>query len=116
MLHFRNPQIEKLRLPETNSFDCLGQIQIGPNFRFESVGRDTEESEFLDSVDFGAVALSVETVEVVCLQAQTSTLSGFKSARFYAYPCIDRLLAYLSRLMTVERLIDYFCFYEILID
>jgi len=44
------------------------------------------------------------------------TLSGLKSARFYAYPYIDRLLFYLSRLMTVERLIVYSCIYEILID
>jgi len=43
------------------------QIQIGPNFQFESVPRDTKESEFLDSVDFGGVAFSVESVMVICL-------------------------------------------------
>jgi len=41
-------------------------IQTGPNIQFESVPRDTEESEFLDSVDFGGVAFSVETVMVIC--------------------------------------------------
>ena len=34
-------------------------IQIGPDFRFEFVPRDTEESEFVDSVGFGCVAFSV---------------------------------------------------------
>ena len=38
------------------------QIQITPKCRFEFVPRDTEESEFLDLVDFGGGAFSVETV------------------------------------------------------
>jgi len=38
------------------------QIQIRPKSQFEFVPQDTEESEFLDLVDFGDVAISVETV------------------------------------------------------
>jgi len=37
------------------------QIQITPKSRFEFVPRDTEESEFLDLVDFGGGAFPVET-------------------------------------------------------
>jgi len=37
-------------------------IQIKPKSQFEFVPRDTEKSEFLDLVDFGGVAISVETV------------------------------------------------------
>jgi len=33
-----------------------------PKSQFEFVTRDTEESEFLDLVDFGGEAISVETV------------------------------------------------------
>ena len=35
-----------------------------PKSRFESVPRDTEKSEFLDSVDFESVAISAESVIV----------------------------------------------------
>jgi len=38
------------------------QIQIKPKSKFEFVPRDTEDFEFLDLVDFGGVAISVETV------------------------------------------------------
>jgi len=38
------------------------QIQIKSEFEFELVPRDTEESEFLDLVDFGDAAFSVESV------------------------------------------------------
>jgi len=37
------------------------QTQIKSKSQFEFVPRDTEESEFLDLVDFGGVAISVET-------------------------------------------------------
>jgi len=40
----------------------LVQILIQPKAQFECVTRDTEKSEFLDLVDFGNVAVSVETV------------------------------------------------------
>ena len=38
------------------------QIQIKPKSQFEFVPRDTEKSEFLDYVDLGGGAHSVETV------------------------------------------------------
>jgi len=38
------------------------QVQIEPKSHFGFVPRDTEEFEFLDSVDFGYVAFSVEIV------------------------------------------------------
>jgi len=38
------------------------QIQIRPTFQIEFVPLETEESELVDSVDFGGVAFSVETV------------------------------------------------------
>jgi len=40
--------------------------QIKRQSQFEFVPRDTEESEFLDLVDFGGVAFSVETVKSMC--------------------------------------------------
>ena len=42
------------------------QIQTKPKIHSESVPRDTEKSEFLDLVDFGGVAISVET-SYVCI-------------------------------------------------
>jgi len=42
--------------------NSLVKIQIKPKSQFESVPRDTEELEFLDLVDFGGAAISVETV------------------------------------------------------
>ena len=39
------------------------QIQIHRNSQFDCVLRDTEESEFLDLVDFEDIAFSVENVE-----------------------------------------------------
>ena len=38
------------------------QNQIRNKSQFECVSRDTEKSEFLDLVDFGGVAISVEIV------------------------------------------------------
>jgi len=38
------------------------QIQTKQKSQFESVPRDIEKSEFLDLVDFGVAAISVETV------------------------------------------------------
>jgi len=40
----------------------LVQIQVRPKSQFDSVPRDTEESELLDFVGFGGVAISVGTV------------------------------------------------------
>jgi len=40
----------------------LVQIQIGQNFEFEFVPRDTKESELLDLVDIRRGSFSVETV------------------------------------------------------
>ena len=52
-------QTQKLKFLTTNS------IHIELKSQFECVPRDTEESKFLDLVDFGDVAFSVETV--ICL-------------------------------------------------
>ena len=38
------------------------QIWIKPKSQFEFIPRDTKESKFLDLVDFGDAAFSVETV------------------------------------------------------
>jgi len=40
--------------------ESLVDIQIRPTFQFEFISRDTEESKFFDSVDFGRVVFSVE--------------------------------------------------------
>jgi len=45
-----------------NNSNSLVQNQTKPKSQFQFVPRDTEESEFLDLVDFGDVAFSVETV------------------------------------------------------
>ena len=42
-------------------------IQIKPKAQFEFVLRDTENLEFLDVVDFGGVAIAVETVRIAYL-------------------------------------------------
>jgi len=42
--------------------NCSIQIQINPNSQFEFVLQNTEKSEFLDLVDFGGVAISVENI------------------------------------------------------
>ena len=47
---------------KSTSWDSSVQIQIRPKLQFEFVPRNTEESEFLDLVDFRRVAFSVETV------------------------------------------------------
>jgi len=56
--------LKKITPPEStksrNSNFSL-QIQIESKSQVEFVPRDTEESEFLDLVDFGGVAFSVET-------------------------------------------------------
>ena len=52
----------KSTISENSNF--LVQIQIKSKFQLAFVPRDTEESEFLDLVDFGGVAISVETVIV----------------------------------------------------
>ena len=50
------------RPPKSTKFknwESFVQIQVGPNFRFGSVPRDTKESEFVDSVGFGGVVLTL---------------------------------------------------------
>jgi len=44
------------------SSNSLVQIHIKQEFQFEFVPRNTEESEFHDLVDFGDVAISVQSV------------------------------------------------------
>mmetsp|Transcript_5803 Transcript_5803/g.5157 ORF Transcript_5803/g.5157 Transcript_5803/m.5157 type:complete len:97 (-) Transcript_5803:248-538(-) len=50
------------RLHTSLSTNSSVQIQINPKSQFEYLPRNTEESEFLDLVDFGDVAFSVKTV------------------------------------------------------
>jgi len=44
----------------------LVQIQIKSKSQYEFVPRDTMESDFFDVVDFGCVAISMETVIYAC--------------------------------------------------
>jgi len=50
---------------ESRNSNFSVQIQIQPTSRFEFVPRDTGESEFLDLVDCGDVAFSVESVVLI---------------------------------------------------
>jgi len=52
-----HPKSTKSRNPNSSV-----QIQVQSKSQFEFVPRDTEESEFLDLVNFGNVAFSMETV------------------------------------------------------
>jgi len=45
----------------TENSDFPVQMQIGPNFQFEFVPRDTKESEFSIFVDFGGGSFAVES-------------------------------------------------------
>ena len=56
------PKSTKSRL--SNS---LVQIQTRSKFQFQFVPRNTEESEFLDLMDFGGVAFSAESVIFACV-------------------------------------------------
>jgi len=51
------PQIHQIQ-----KLNSSVQIQLTSKSQFEFVPRDTEESELLALVDFGGVAISVETV------------------------------------------------------
>jgi len=51
------PQIHQIQ-----KLNSSVQIQLTSKSQFEFVLRDTEESELLALVDFGGVAISVETV------------------------------------------------------
>ena len=51
-----------LKSSKSENSNSSVQIQIEPKSEFEFVAQDTEEFEFLDLVDFGDVAFSVETV------------------------------------------------------
>jgi len=56
---------ENVTSPESNksrNSHSSVQIQIDPESQFEFAPRDTEKSEFLDLVDVGGVAISVESV------------------------------------------------------
>ena len=55
------------KFTKSRNSDSSIQIQIRPKSQFEFVPRDTEKSEFLDLVDFGDVAFSVQTVICVCV-------------------------------------------------
>ena len=54
-LHFQNP-------PNPETQISRYKFKLNQNFNLKFVPRDTEESEFLDFVEFGDVAFSVETV------------------------------------------------------
>jgi len=49
-----------------------------PKSHFEFVPRDTEESEFLDVVDFRGVAFSVETVILVAVLHEQRSSSDMR--------------------------------------
>jgi len=51
-----------LKSTKSRNLKFTVRIQIKPKSQFDFVPRDREESEFLDLVDFGDVALSVEYV------------------------------------------------------
>jgi len=50
------------RSTKSRNLNSLVHIQIRPKSQIESLPRDTEESEFLDTVDVGDVVLSVGNV------------------------------------------------------
>jgi len=56
--HATPPKSTKSRISDSL---VTAQIQTEPKFEFDFVLRDTTKSEFLDVVDFGCVAISVET-------------------------------------------------------
>jgi len=55
MLHPQNP-------PNRETLDVSVQIWSKPASQFDLISRDTEESKFLDSVDFRDAKFQVETV------------------------------------------------------
>jgi len=71
------------------------QIQIKPKSQLEIVPRDTEEPEFLNSVDFRDLTFSVQTVRVVipCLEI-TSHHTLIQSLRYTAISCVLASLHY----------------------
>ena len=65
-MHYDNSH-RKCYLPEIQHIEklkFLGANSIQLKLQFEFVPRDTEKSEFLDLLDFGGVAISVETITV----------------------------------------------------
>jgi len=59
---FSTENATTLESTKSRNSKSLVQIQIKPTSQSEYVPRDTEESEFLELVDCGGVAISVETV------------------------------------------------------
>ena len=72
---FSPPKSTKFR----NSISSV-QIQIKPKFQLELVPRDAKKSEFLDSVDFGCVAILVENVMLDQMVVNVSVPAGFAIA------------------------------------
>jgi len=68
MLHVRNPPNRKTE---------IHRYKFKPKSQFESVLRDSEESELLDMIDLGGVVLSVETVIYHCLSLCLSLCLSF---------------------------------------
>jgi len=58
--------------PKSRNSNSSIQIKIKPKSKFEFVPRDTEKSKFLDEVDFGGIASSVETVIVTRRERKNS--------------------------------------------
>jgi len=54
--NFYSPEIHPI-----HNLKFLAQIQVKPKSQFDFVPRDAEESEILDFVGFGGVAISVST-------------------------------------------------------
>ena len=76
------------------------QVQSNSKSRFEFVLQDTEESEFLDFVDFGSVAFSVETaINPVCSSAHlySAARSAFTPVRrLRLCPCLFSMCDYVK--------------------
>jgi len=54
--------LEKQVKEQSRNTNPSVQIQIKPKSQREFVPRDTEKSEFFDAMDFGVIAISMETV------------------------------------------------------
>jgi len=66
---------------KSRNSNSLVQIQIQPKSQYESVPRDSEESEFLDPVDFEGVAFTVEGVIATHIRATRRVLERDRHAR-----------------------------------
>jgi len=61
---------------------------MNPKSPFEFVPRDTKESEFLDLVDFGGVAFSVESVVSISTRGQRHLAYYARHLHAYLRACV----------------------------